>query len=471
LSGCSFVGNSGVGAGAVILAGAGATFDSCRFVKNHGYDRGGAISSSAYYYYDEAMQDYVSAPLGPVSLVNCLLSGNRAVNNYSELNMAGGATVTIRNATLTQGDSAGGNGLYLTGQATISNSIITGGVSLIYGASLSADSTCHPADWSSYGTGNITADPLLTPAGYLSASSPCINAGSSLFAPATDIDGVARPAGTGVDIGCQEFLDTDGDGIPDNVELTAGLDEDDATDPGLDTDGDGLANLAEYLGGTDLNAADTDGDGIADGVERAAGYNPAWPTRIIYVDGAAGADVNSGLTALLAKQTIGGAIAACQTVSFENVILVAAGTYSGAGNRDLDFNGFDIKLRSESGAAGTIIDLEGAGRFLSLSHAETLASWLDGFTVRNGYMASCGTAIHLTARPSTSATASSKTTTPADRFSPVQSGTGPTPTPRRRSMSRMRRWPSPAASSATTTPWGRTTRVPAANSAPATAAR
>lgn len=35
------------------------------------------------------------------------------------------------------------------------------------------------------------------------------------------------------------------------------------------------------------------------------------------------------------------------------------------------------------------------GLFLSLSHAETLASWLDGFTVRNGYMASCGTAVHL----------------------------------------------------------------------------
>jgi hypothetical protein len=61
--------------------------------------------------------------------------------------------------------------------------------------------------------------------------------------------------------------DTDGDGIPDDAEITLGLNPNDPTDALLDLDHDALTNLEEYQRGTDIRNADTDGDGISDGDE------------------------------------------------------------------------------------------------------------------------------------------------------------------------------------------------------------
>jgi predicted outer membrane repeat protein len=65
-------------------------------------------------------------------------------------------------------------------------------------------------------------------------------------------------------------------------------------------------------------------------------------------------------------------------------VLVAPGTYTGSGNKNLDFNGKDIVLTSESGAANTIIDCQYNGRGFIFHSGETSNAIVEGVTVQHG---------------------------------------------------------------------------------------
>lgn len=71
-----------------------------------------------------------------------------------------------------------------------------------------------------------------------------------------------------------------------------------------------------------------------------------------------------------------------------DTVIVTDGTYTGDGNRDLDFNGKSILLKSQNGAAATIIDCEGTAgdshRGFMFHNQEDSLSILDGFTITNG---------------------------------------------------------------------------------------
>lgn len=72
-----------------------------------------------------------------------------------------------------------------------------------------------------------------------------------------------------------------------------------------------------------------------------------------------------------------------------DTVLVSAGTYSGAGNRDLDFGSRSIVVRSLSGPSSTTIDCGGSAADLHIGfnfHSlEDSTSVLDGFTVINAH--------------------------------------------------------------------------------------
>ncbi len=72
-----------------------------------------------------------------------------------------------------------------------------------------------------------------------------------------------------------------------------------------------------------------------------------------------------------------------------DTVLVEAGTYTGVGNRDLDFGGRNIVLKSEFGPALTVIDCGGTSgdnhRGFWFHNGENATAVVEGFTVTNGY--------------------------------------------------------------------------------------
>ncbi len=69
-----------------------------------------------------------------------------------------------------------------------------------------------------------------------------------------------------------------------------------------------------------------------------------------------------------------------------DTVLVADGTWTGPGNKNLDFRGKAITVTSENGAEFTIIDCEGNGRGFIFQSGEGEDSVVSGFTITNGYI-------------------------------------------------------------------------------------
>jgi formylglycine-generating enzyme required for sulfatase activity len=67
-----------------------------------------------------------------------------------------------------------------------------------------------------------------------------------------------------------------------------------------------------------------------------------------------------------------------------DTVLVAAGTYTGEGNRNSDLMGKAINVKSVSGPQSTILDLEQNRSFVA-RFGESLKTIIDGFTILNGY--------------------------------------------------------------------------------------
>ena len=67
-----------------------------------------------------------------------------------------------------------------------------------------------------------------------------------------------------------------------------------------------------------------------------------------------------------------------------DTVLVLDGEYTGVGNRNLDFEGRLITVRSANGAASCVIDCQNLGRGFTFANGETAAAAVQGFTITNG---------------------------------------------------------------------------------------
>ena len=321
---CLFVANYAKVSGAGVLNrnDADATFVNCRFIGNEG--KSGAGMSN----------NFGSDP----TLINCVFSGNYAPTEGGAIRNGGvdGANAVLINCTLshnTAGFYGGGIRNYPNGNATLKNCVLwgnTGGVgelAQITGGTATADYS-RIQDWSGLipGQGSSGDDPLLTDplgsdgvAGTLddnvrpSLGSSTIDAGNSFLVPFDSFDldddgitlervpldldegsrmtddlgtpdtGVA--AGAVVDIGAYEFVDCNGNGVPDSVELDGQtapdcngngyIDSCDiATGLSVDCNTNGIpdeCDIAQCQG--DPTCSDCNGNGYIDSCDIAAGLS------------------------------------------------------------------------------------------------------------------------------------------------------------------------------------------------------
>lgn len=384
---------------------------------------------------NEAVMEAWSSNL---KLVNCL-----AVGNEDGILCWDSSGAVILNTAIVDNEYAGLT-IYAGDGPSLGNCILWGngdGSVAVYAGSPVVTYSCVEGGWA--GEGNTEGNPLFQPGTYrLRADSPCIDAGTTNGVD-RDREGEERwddPAHSNavsiVDIGPDEFVDTDGDAMADAWEWEQFGDA--SGSAARDYDDDGLNDGGEYVYGADPRKADTDDDGLDDGdeVDPVNGTNPflpdtdgdwaydgaevrvfldptdsgdvsrayalsdddgddylniyelnLWtdpadadsvPAPTVFVDCAATGPGDGSSTNPF--RTVQAALEAARPY---DIIEVADGTYAGPGNRDLDFCGKPVML-VPGGSQGWVVDCEQAGRGFHFHSEEDGRSMLRGVTIRNG---------------------------------------------------------------------------------------
>jgi len=296
------------------------------------------------------------------------------VKNCTIADIAGNGIVCDRDAAVTITDSIvwGASIHVYDSNLTISYTDVQGGPS---SAEVDADATLN------WGPGNIDSDPLFIGEYRLLLGSPCIDAGDPAYAGdpgITDIDGEQRPHNGVVDMGADELIDTDGDGLPDWWEAKYFGSPTEA-EPGGNPDNDSWPNDEEYSRSSDPQSSSDYYVDPVDGNDTWDGLASAW-------DGEHGP-----------KKTIQAAVDACPV---KGQVILLPGRYAGDGNRDIDPGGKTLIVRSVNPmdpgvVANTIIDSQGSasdphrGFHLHTNEGRDIAvdSYfaIDGLTIVGGY--------------------------------------------------------------------------------------
>ncbi|MDY6952875.1 MAG: right-handed parallel beta-helix repeat-containing protein [Thermodesulfobacteriota bacterium] len=267
------------------------TITDCNISENYSRQRGGGIHC------------FLSSP----AITNCIISHNSNSSDGGAGIYCSKSSPTITNCTIVSNIANWGSGgirCWYEASPIISNCILWDN----YPGEISTGWYSEPIvtycdiKGGYEGEGNIDEDPMFEDPDngsfYLLPGSPCIDTGDNGAVPAgilEDIEGEPRVFdgdnnGTAtVDMGADEYVDTDWDLLPDYLEKMT------CTDPlDADTDDDGLLDGEEdsnqsgdrdYWGETDPCKIDTDDDGIQDGTESGltmADIDDSWTNTAIF---------------------------------------------------------------------------------------------------------------------------------------------------------------------------------------------
>ncbi len=400
----AFSHNKGHVAGA-IWAGPGNTYVNLAFWKNQALETGGAA--------------YVPSSSSVTTFSHCTFSDNESLQDGGAIRALGSLDVTN---SILWGNRAGNEGsqIYFKGNYTmnVSHSNIQGGLTATYDAN-------DPNVTVNNLGGNINQDPVfaLQEDVHLMPDSPCLNAGDNATVPLDtadldddgdtaevipyDLDGNDRILdGTGqgtpvADMGAYEYDRTDFPAAaisPGRFVFTARKDGSLPEGQALSIRSRGIGSVhwsvdeaipwlrAEPAEGvseeeTDVAKLYVDQSGLDHGVYTGTLNIVGDGGALVYGTVAVTLYVTMELAVPSSYPTIQAAIDAA---IHGDEVVVADGTYTGAGNKDIDFLGKRITVRSAQGPQFTIIDCENSGRGFSFHRGETAASVLQGFTITRG---------------------------------------------------------------------------------------
>jgi len=217
--------------------------------------------------------------------------------------------------------------------------------------------TCCDIQGGFPGQGNIDEPPMLTADGHLGLGSPCIDKGRTYGDdPPYDMDGERRSEGQSVDIGMDEYIDGDNDGLPDWWELKYFGDKT-VANANDDPDGDAHTNVTEY----ELYSTD-----------------PTIPAVTYYVDAARPDDAGDGVSSETAKKTIQAAI---DLANGSDRIRIAPGLY----NEEISTLGHPILVTSLNANDPNTVARTILTGTLAIQNSEGPGCVVAGLTIVAGY--------------------------------------------------------------------------------------